>query len=116
MLADIKELFSCEAIYLLSNWYLSKGARIEKKIAEELHLKIFFPGIEIRIDKENIITKETIDRAMRATEQTIDKINSIPRKDYLDTENSMRNKPVIFTKITREELDRRRNPNIDYIL
>ena len=53
---------------------------------------------------------------MRATERMNDKINSIPRKDYLDTENSMRNKPVIFTKITREELDRRRNPNIDYIL
>ena len=26
---------------------------------------------------------------MRATEQTIDKINSIPKKDYLDTENDI---------------------------
>lgn len=46
MLADIKELFSCEAIYLLSNWYLSKGARIEKHIAEEMNFKCYIQGID----------------------------------------------------------------------
>ena len=46
MLADIKELFSCEAIYFLNNWHLSKGARIEKRIAEEMNLKYYIEGID----------------------------------------------------------------------
>lgn len=42
MLEDIKMLFGCQAIYLLSTWYDSRGARIEKMIAETLGLKIMF--------------------------------------------------------------------------
>lgn len=35
MLADIKELFRCDAIYMLDNWEVSKGARIEHAIAKD---------------------------------------------------------------------------------
>ena len=42
MLADIKELFKCEAIFMLSNWRDSKGARIERAIAYEMELTIFY--------------------------------------------------------------------------
>ena len=42
MLADIKELFKCEAIYMLSNWKDSQGARIERAIAFEMNMTIFY--------------------------------------------------------------------------
>ncbi len=38
MADDIKELLSCDAIYLLKDWNQSKGARIEFVIAKELGL------------------------------------------------------------------------------
>lgn len=44
MLDDIKGLFDCEAIYLHSDWELSKGARIEKYIADELSLVVHKEG------------------------------------------------------------------------
>jgi len=37
---DIKLLLNCDAIYLLENWGTSKGARLEKKIAEVLKMQI----------------------------------------------------------------------------
>ena len=40
MIADIRLLFECDAIYLLSDWLDSRGALIEKHIAEILGLKI----------------------------------------------------------------------------
>lgn len=43
MRRDIPHLLSCEAIYLLPNWQDSKGARLEKHIAEELGMQIIYP-------------------------------------------------------------------------
>lgn len=40
MAADIAMLLECEAIYLLTDWNDSKGARIEKNIAEEIGIEI----------------------------------------------------------------------------
>ena len=40
MREDIGLLISCDAIYLLENWGTSKGARLEKKIAEVLKMQI----------------------------------------------------------------------------
>lgn len=37
---DINLLLNCDAIYLLENWGTSKGARLEKKIAEVLKMQI----------------------------------------------------------------------------
>lgn len=42
MVEDIRALFSCDAIYLLSNWEESKGARIEKAIAKEMGIEIIY--------------------------------------------------------------------------
>jgi hypothetical protein len=42
MCEDMPHLFSCEAIYLLPDWYDSKGARIEFAVARELGLTILF--------------------------------------------------------------------------
>ena len=44
MATDIKELFACEAIYMLKDWGQSKGARVEYAIAKEIGLKIFYEG------------------------------------------------------------------------
>ena len=40
MRGDIGLLITCDAIYLLENWGTSKGARLEKKIAEVLKMQI----------------------------------------------------------------------------
>lgn len=40
MRKDIELLINCDAIYLLENWGTSKGARLEKKIAEVLKMQI----------------------------------------------------------------------------
>ena len=40
MRGDIELLINCDAIYLLDNWGTSKGARLEKKIAEALKMQI----------------------------------------------------------------------------
>jgi len=42
MIVDIKHLFDCDAIFMQSDWSMSKGARIEYQIAKELGLKIIF--------------------------------------------------------------------------
>ena len=39
---NIEVLFCCDAIYMLKDWGMSRGARIEYAIAKELNLKIFF--------------------------------------------------------------------------
>jgi hypothetical protein len=42
MLEDIKYLFQCSHIYVLSNWRVSTGARIEVGIAQELGMTIIY--------------------------------------------------------------------------
>lgn len=42
MLKDIEALFKCQGIYMLSNWKLSAGARIEHAIAVERGMKILY--------------------------------------------------------------------------
>lgn len=42
MRADIKALVDCDAIYMLSNWTDSKGAKVEFFIAEKLDLTILY--------------------------------------------------------------------------
>ena len=45
MLADVKMLFSCDAIVMLDNWHLSKGAKIEHAIAQQMGLEIYYPSM-----------------------------------------------------------------------
>lgn len=42
MLEDIKEIFTCDGLYMLNNWGQSKGARVEYAIAKEMNLFIIF--------------------------------------------------------------------------
>lgn len=42
MTYDIGLLFTCQAIYMLSDWRESKGARIEHAIAKEMGLTIIY--------------------------------------------------------------------------
>ena len=39
---DITHLVTCDAIALLNNWTDSKGARLEKHIAEQLGMRVIF--------------------------------------------------------------------------
>jgi hypothetical protein len=42
MKADIREMMSCDAIFMLTNWTDSKGAEIERRIALDLGIKIIY--------------------------------------------------------------------------
>ena len=42
MIEDIALLFECDSIFMLNNWEDSKGARIEKSIAQEMGKNIIF--------------------------------------------------------------------------
>lgn len=42
MKTDIPALITCDCIYLLSSWTDSKGARLERIIASELGLELFY--------------------------------------------------------------------------
>lgn len=42
MKLDISFLMTCDAIALLPEWEKSKGARLERHIADELSMKIFY--------------------------------------------------------------------------
>lgn len=42
MKEDIKEMCDCQAIYMLSNWYNSRGAIIEHDLAKKLKFKMIY--------------------------------------------------------------------------
>jgi hypothetical protein len=44
MLADIKELFSCDGIFMLAGWNDSKGAMIERAIAQAMGKHVYYEG------------------------------------------------------------------------
>lgn len=46
MKEDIPLLLVCDAIYLLPDWNESKGARLEKHIAEELGMNLIYAELE----------------------------------------------------------------------
>jgi hypothetical protein len=42
MRADLKALMDCDAIFLMPNWNQSRGAMIEKRLAEDIELEIYY--------------------------------------------------------------------------
>ena len=42
MRADLTALMDCDAIFLLPKYYLSRGANIEKRLAEDIELTIIY--------------------------------------------------------------------------
>lgn len=54
MVRDIEMLMGCEAIYLLTNWFESRGARIERNIAVEMGMDVMFEDKAINIKVERI--------------------------------------------------------------
>lgn len=42
MKTDIKALMDCDAIYMLSNWVKSRGAKIERQLAIDLGMKVYY--------------------------------------------------------------------------
>ena len=45
MITCIKHLVECDGLYLLPNWPMSKGAKIERRIAYDLGLDIMYPDL-----------------------------------------------------------------------
>lgn len=44
LLDDLKHLATCDAIFLMTGWERSKGAKVELLFARYLDLTVFFPG------------------------------------------------------------------------
>lgn len=44
MRRDIKLLMDCDAIFMMKGWRKSRGAKIERKIAKMLKMKIWYEG------------------------------------------------------------------------
>ena len=42
MKEDIKAMMDCDAIYMIADWFTSKGARVEHTLAEILEIKIIY--------------------------------------------------------------------------
>jgi len=49
MEVDLRALFKCDAIYMLSNWKKSRGARIERAIAKEMGKEIIYETAPSRL-------------------------------------------------------------------
>ncbi|MCR5154390.1 MAG: DUF4406 domain-containing protein [Lachnospiraceae bacterium] len=39
---DLKQLLDCDAVYMLAGWKYSRGAQLEYKLAQDLHLIIYY--------------------------------------------------------------------------
>lgn len=59
LIANIRELVKCNAVYMLPNWELSEGATLEHKIAEGLRLPIHY-----EVEPQHRDIKEAIEAAM----------------------------------------------------
>lgn len=66
----IELLMGCDAIMLLSNWAQSKGARIERNVAEEVGLKV--------LHEESVTEESLVSRVTRA----ITEVTGIPYQRY----------------------------------
>lgn len=78
MAADIAILFKCEAIYMLSDWLYSKGARIEKYIAVTTGMTIFY---ETRMEEDRRINNR-IDETIFKVESAIHEVMGLSRIEY----------------------------------
>lgn len=54
MVADIRMLLDCDAIYMMDNWMQSKGASIEYDIANRLNMDVWFES-KIQRDNKNVL-------------------------------------------------------------
>ena len=67
MIRDIEMLMGCDAILMLDNWTESRGARIEKKIAEERNLLIMYQK-SLGCDNMQVeLIKDAIEQTMGLT-------------------------------------------------
>jgi hypothetical protein len=57
MKKDIQQLLTCDFLYLLPDWKNSKGAKLEKKIAESLNMKQIIE--KINLQKKNYLQLKT---------------------------------------------------------
>lgn len=67
MVRDIELLMGCNAILMLDNWTESKGARIEKFIAEELEMTIMYESIISSVNAKIKIIKEAVEESTALT-------------------------------------------------
>lgn len=84
MIADIALLFTCDAIYMLSDWLSSKGAMIEKSIAQVQGMKLFFESKEEEDHRLNAKTEFVL----RKVELAIQEVTGLSLNQYaINTRN-----------------------------
>ena len=100
MIADIRMLMSCDAIFMLKGWNESKGARMEFHIAEEMGMEILF---ESKIERDRFVGAKN-DRFANMMKAAIREVMGTDFDQHLDRSRSqdvffMR---MIFTYHCRE--------------
>ena len=55
----IKHLLDCDAVFLLNNWYQSKGARLEYMIASRLDMPFYYESNYQQIKPEGVRNVES---------------------------------------------------------
>jgi hypothetical protein len=81
MLTDIDLLFDCDAIYLLRDWLDSKGAMIEKHIAEVTGKQMFYET-KIEIEARKIEQETKIELALYRIKSAISEVAGCNFDDY----------------------------------
>lgn len=87
MIKDIKLLMPCDAIYLLENWMDSKGARIEKSIAENMGKTIIFQT-RYKIDRKE---KAKIEMILFRVESAIQEVTGMSLREYATSSRKREN-------------------------
>lgn len=78
MVADINLLLGCDCIYMLDNWIDSKGARIEKNIAREVGMKVFFDTRALEASRKH----ERGEISLKKVENAIKEVMGLCPCDY----------------------------------
>lgn len=78
MIADIALLFKCDAIYMLFDWLDSKGAMIEKHIAQTTGMGIFY---ESKMEEDQRLNTKR-DATLFKVESAIQEVTGLSRIDY----------------------------------
>src|SRR5690554_4752341 len=78
MIEDIQLLLECDQVFMLENWTQSKGAQIEKQIAEIVGIPVIFQTALKLSDKR----EEKMKKSLSIVRRAIQEVTGKDLKDY----------------------------------
>ena len=107
MLFDLKLLFECDSIYMLDNWIESKGAMIEKHIADVRGMKVLFQTKE---ESEKYLDQQEIKKL------AVDLDNFSYDVDTYEYNDTVENREEQVEKLTEDILNKKTETIKDWLL